>query len=94
MTRIEKEFFKVVKKHFSSAKKVDLNQKQQTLNVFFKVENNEFDETKSKIMGLLRVYSLIGEEKFDEFLQDVETLYKVFTLEGEAHNLDVKFLFV
>jgi hypothetical protein len=45
-------------------------------------------------MGLLRVYSLLGEEKFDEFLQDVETLYKIFTLEGEAHNLDVKFLFV
>ena len=94
MTRIEKEFFKIVKKHFSSATKVDLNLEKQTLYVFFSTKNNEFDETESKIMGLLRVYSLLGEEKFDEFLQDVETLYKVFTLEGEAHNLDVKFLFV
>jgi hypothetical protein len=45
-------------------------------------------------MGLLRIYSLLGEEHFDEFLPDVERLYKIFTLEGEAHNLDIKFLFV
>jgi hypothetical protein len=94
MTRIENEFFKVVKKHLPSATKIDLNQKQQTLYVFFKAGNNEFDETESKIMGLLRIYSLLGEEKFDEFLPDIERLYKVFTLGGEAHNLDVKFLFV
>ena len=94
MTRIEKEFFKVVKKHLPSATKVDLNQKEQTLYVFFSTKNNEFDETESKIMGLLRIYSLLGEEHFDEFLPDVERLYKIFTLEGEAHNLDIKFLFV
>jgi hypothetical protein len=94
MTRIENEFFKVVKKHLPSATKIDLNQKEQTLYVFFKVGNNEFDETESKIMGLLRIYSLLGEEKFDEFLPDIERLYKIFTLEGEARNLDVKFLFV
>ena len=94
MTRIEQEFFKVVKKHLPTAKKVDLNQKQQTLYVFFSTRNNEFDESEGKIMGLLRVYALLGDEKFEEFIQDVERLYKIFTLEGEAHNLDVKFLFV
>jgi hypothetical protein len=94
MTRIENEFFKVVKKHLPSATKIDLNQKQQTLYVFFSTKNNEFDETESKIMGLLRIYSLLGEEHFDEFIPDVERLYKIFSLEGEAHNLDIKFLFV
>jgi hypothetical protein len=94
MTRIEKEFFKVVKKHLPTATKIDLNQKQQTLYVFFSTRDNEFDESEGKIMGLLRIYSLLGEERFDEFIQDVERLYKIFTLEGEAHNLDVKFLFV
>jgi hypothetical protein len=94
MTRIEKEFFKVVKKHLPTATKIDLNQKQQTLYVFFSTRDNEFEETEGKIMGLLRIYSLLGEERFDEFIQDVERLYKIFTLEGEAHNLDVKFLFV
>ena len=94
MTRIENEFFKVVKKHLPSATKVHLNQKEQTLYVFFSTKNNEFDETESKIMGLLRIYSLLGEEHFDEFIPDIENLYKVFSLEGEAHNLDIKFLFV
>ena len=94
MTRIEQEFFKVVKKHLPTATKVDLNQKQQTLYVFFSTKDNEFDETESKIMGLLRIYSLLGEEHFDEFIPDVERLYKIFSLEGEAHNLDIKFLFV
>ena len=94
MTRIENEFFKVVKKHLPTATKVELNQKQQTLYVFFSTKNNEFDETESKIMGLLRIYSLLGEERFDKFLSDIEGLYKVFTLTGESHNLDVKFLFV
>ena len=94
MTRIEQEFFKVVKKHLPSATKIDLNQKEQTLYVFFSTKNNEFDETESKIMGLLRIYSLLGEEHFDEFIPDVERLYKIFSLEGEAHNLDIKFLFV
>ncbi len=94
MTRIEKEFFKVVKKHLPSVTKVNLNQKVQTLYVFFSTKNNEFDETESKIMGLLKVYSLLGEEHFDELLEDVENLYKVFSLEGEARNLDIKFMFV
>ncbi len=94
MTRIEKEFFKVVKKHLPTATKVDLNEKQQTLYVFFSTRNNEFDESEGKMMGLLRVYALLGDELFEKFIQDVERLYKVFTLEGEAHNLDVKFMFV
>jgi hypothetical protein len=94
MTRIEKEFFKVVKKHLPTATKVEIKESSQTLYVFFSTKDNEFDETESKIMGLLRIYSLLGEEHFDEFLPDIEGLYKVFTLKGEAHNLDVKFLFV
>jgi hypothetical protein len=65
MTRIEKEFFKVVKKHLPTATKIDLNQKQQTLYVFFSTRDNEFDESEGKIMGLLRIYSLLGEERFD-----------------------------
>jgi hypothetical protein len=94
MTRIEQEFFKVVKKHLPSATRAEIVEKSQTLYVFFSTKDNEFEETESKIMGLLRIYSLIGEERFDEFLPDIERLYKVFTLGGEAHNLDVKFLFV
>ena len=94
MTRIENEFFKVVKKHLPTAKKVEVVEKTQTLYVFFSTKDNEFEETEGKIMGLLRIYSLLGEEHFDEFLPDVERLYKIFTLEGEARNLDVKFLFV
>ena len=94
MTKIEQEFFKVVKKHLSSATKVEIKESSQTLYVFFSTKNNEFDETESKIMGLLRVYALLGDEHFEEFIQDVESLYKVFSLKGEAHNLDVKFLFV
>jgi len=94
MTRIENEFFKVVKKHLPSVTKVDLNQKEQTLYVFFSTKSNEFDETEGKIMGLLRIYGIMGEEHFDEFLSDVENLYKVFTLKGESQNLDIKFMFV
>jgi hypothetical protein len=94
MTRIENEFFKVVKKHLPTAKKVEVIEKSQTLYVFFSTKDNEFEETESKIMGLLRIYSLLGEERFDKFLSDIEGLYKVFTLTGESHNLDVKFLFV
>jgi hypothetical protein len=94
MTRIEQEFFKVVKKHLPTAKKVEVIEKSQTLYVFFSTKDNEFEETEGKIMGLLRIYSLLGEERFDKFLSDIEGLYKVFTLTGESHNLDVKFLFV
>ena len=94
MTKIEQEFFKVVKKHLSSATKVEIKESSQTLYVFFSTRNNEFDETESKIMGILRIYPLLGDELFEEFIQDVERLYKIFTLKGEAHNLDVKFMFV
>jgi len=94
MTRIEQEFFKVVNKHLPSATRAEVIEKTQTLYVFFSTKDNEFEETEGKIMGLLRIYSLLGEERFDEFLSDIEGLYKVFTLTGESHNLDVKFLFV
>jgi hypothetical protein len=94
MTRIENEFFKLVKKHLPTAKKVEVIEKSQTLYVFFSTKDNEFEETEGKIMGLLRIYSLLGEERFDKFLSDIEGLYKVFTLTGESHNLDVKFFFI
>jgi len=94
MTKIEEYFLNKVLKHLPSAKKIELKEKEQTLYVFFSTKDNEFDETEGKIMGLLRVYSLLGEEHFDEFIQDVEALYRTFHLKGEAHNLDVKFMFI
>ena len=94
MTKIEEYFLAKVLKHIPTAKKVELKEKEQTLYVFFSTKDNEFEETEGKIMGLLRIYSLLGEERFDKFLSDIEGLYKVFTLTGESHNLDVKFLFV
>jgi hypothetical protein len=94
MTRIENEFFKVVKKHLPSAKRVDLNRKEQNLYVFFSTEKNEFDVSETKMVRLLKIYSMMGDEHFDEFLSDVENLYKVFTLGGDAKNLDIKFMFV
>ena len=94
MTRIEKEFFTVVKRHLPSATKVDLNIKERNLYIFFSTEKNEFDVTDTKVVRLLQIYSLMGDEHFDEFLYDVETLYKLFSLPGEPKDLDVKFLFV
>ena len=94
MTRIEKEFFNVVKKHLSSVTKVDLNKKEQTLYVFFSTEKNEFDVTETKVVRLLGIYGMMGGEHFDELLEDVEELYQIFTLPGEAKNLDIKFMFV
>jgi hypothetical protein len=94
MTKIEEYFLNKVLKHIPTAKKIELKEKEQTLYVFFSTKDNEFDETEGKIMGLLRVYSLLGEKRFDEFIQDVEALYRTFHLKGEAHNLDVKFMFI
>jgi hypothetical protein len=94
MTKIEEYFLTKVLKHLPTAKKIELKEKEQTLYVFFSTKDNEFDETEGKIMGLLRVYSLLGEERFDEFLSDIEALYRTFQLKGEAHNLDVKFMFI
>jgi len=94
MTKIEEYFLNKVAKHIPTVKKVELKEKEQTLYVFFSTKDNEFEETEGKIMGLLRIYSLLGEERFEEFIQDVEALYRTFQLKGEAHNLDVKFFFI
>ena len=94
MNKIEERFYEVAKRYFPSSTKVEYNNTTETLYVFFKAGNNEFGETESKIMGLLRLYVLIGDEKFEVFMSDVEDLHKVFTLGGESHNMDVKFMFV
>jgi hypothetical protein len=94
MNKIEEKFYGVTKGHFPSSTKVEYNNTTETLYVFFKAGNNEFRETETKTMGLLRLYVLIGDEKFETFMSDVEDLHKVFTLGGESHNMDVKFMFV
>ena len=94
MNKIEKMFFKVAKGYFQSATKVEYNNDRETLYVFFSTKDNEFGETESKMMGLLRLYTLLGDVRFDAFMSDVEDLHKVFSLKGESHNMDIKFLFV
>ena len=94
MNKIEKMFFKVAKGYFQSATKVEYNNTTETLYVFFSTKNNEFGETESKMMGLLRLYTLLGDVRFDAFMSDVEDLHKVFSLKGESHNMDIKFMFI
>ena len=94
MNKIEEKFYGVTKGHFPSSTKVEYNNTTETLYVFFKAGNNEFGETETKTIRLLRIYTLIGDEKFETFTSDAEDLHKVFTLNGESHNMDVKFLFV
>ena len=94
MNKIDEKFYGVTKGHFPSSTRVGYDDTKETLYVFFKAGNNEFGETETKTMRLLRIYTLIGDEKFDSFISDVEDLHKVFTLGGESHNMDVKFLFV
>ena len=94
MNKIEEKFYGVTKGHFPSSTKVEYNNTTETLYVFFKAGNNEFEETESKIMGLLRLYVLIGDEKFEVFMSDVEDVHRVLTLEGDPLNMDVTFLFV
>lgn len=93
MNRLEKEFYKRVKTYFPTAKKVELND-GPTLLVFFKVGSNEFDIDETKVLRMLKIYSMVGEGIFDQFLVDIEELYTIFSLPGEAHNLDFSFLFV
>ena len=94
MTKIEEYFLTKVLKHLPTAKKIELKEKEQTLYVFFSTEKNEFDVNETKVVRLLNIYSMMGEEHFDEFLSDIEALYRTFQLKGEAHNLDVKFMFI
>ena len=93
MNRIEKEFYTRVKRYFPTATKVELND-DPTLFVFFKVGNNEFDIDETKVIRMLKIYTMVGEGIFDAFLLDIEELYTIFSLPGEAHNLDFRFLFV
>ena len=94
MNKIEERFYEVVKRYFPSSTKVGYDDTKETLYVFFKAGNNEFGETETKTIRLLRIYTLIGDEKFETFMSDAEDLHKVFTLNGESHNMDVKFMFV
>ena len=94
MNKIEERFYGVTKRYFPSSTKVEYNNTTETLYVFFSTKNNEFEETESKMMGLLRLYTLIEDKKFETFMSDVEDLHKVFTLNGESHNMDVKFMFI
>ena len=93
MNRLEKEFYKRVKTYFPTATKVEINN-DPTLFVFFKVGNNEFDIDQTKVLRMLKIYTMVGEGIFDAFLVDIEELYTIFSLPGEAHNLDFSFLFV
>ena len=61
---------------------------------FFSTKYNEFEETETKSVRMLRVYTIMGGDRFDNFLSDIEDLHKILTLEGEPHNMDVIFLFV
>lgn len=54
-----------------------------TLFVFFKVGNNEFDIDETKVLRMLRIYTMVGEGVFDAFLLDIEELYTIFSLPGE-----------
>ena len=54
MNKIEEKFYGVTKGYFPSSTKVEYNNTTETLYVFFSTKNNEFEETESKIMGLLR----------------------------------------
>lgn len=94
MNKIEEMFFKVTKRYFPSSTKVEYKNTTETLYVFFSTKNNEFGETETKIMGLLKLYTLLGDEKFEVFMSDVEDLHKVFSLKGESHNMYVKFMFI
>ena len=94
MNRKEQLIFSKVKEHLPTAKKVEYNSERETLYVFFNTGENEFDITETKSVRMLRIYTLMGGERFDEFLEEVETFHKLLSFEGEAHNMDIVFLFV
>lgn len=94
MTKIEQLFFRVAKEYLPTATKVEYNNERETLYVFFKSGDNEFDITETKSVRMLRIYGLMGDEKFDSFMSDVEDVHRVLTLDGDPLNMDVTFLFV
>lgn len=93
MNRIEKEFYSRTKKYFPTSTMVELND-DPTLFIFFKAGENEFDIDETKVIRMLKAYSMVGEEVFDAFLTDIEELYTVLSLPGTAQNLDFRFLIV
>lgn len=94
MNRVEELFYTVTKRHLPTATKVEYNEEKETLYVFFSTKYNEFEETETKSVRMLRIYTIMGGDRFDNFLSDIEDLHKILTLEGEPHNMDVIFLFV
>lgn len=96
MTKIEKLFYVVVKRHLPTATRVEYASDRETLYIFFKAGDNEFglEGAQTKSVRLLRIYGLMGDEKFDSFISDVEDVHRVLTLKGDSHNMDVIFLFV
>lgn len=96
MNRIEQLFYVVVKRHLPTATRVEYGNERETLYIFFKAGDNEFglEGAQTKSVRMLRIYGLMGDEKFDSFMSDVEDVHRVLTLEGDAHNMDVIFLFV
>ena len=94
MNRKEQIIFSKVKEHLPTATKVEYNSERETLYVFFNTGKNEFDITDTKSVRMLRIYTLMGGDRFDDFLEEVETFHKLLSFEGEAHNMDIVFLFV
>ncbi len=93
MNRIEREFYSRTQKYFPTSTMVELND-DPTLFIFFKVGKNEFDIDETKVIRMLKAYSMVGDEKFDAFLTDIEELYTVLSLPGNAKELDFRFLIV
>ena len=96
MNRIEQLFYVVVKRHLPTATRVEYVSDRETLYIFFKAGDNEFglEGAQTKSVRMLRIYDMMGDKKFDPFMSDVEDVHRVLTLEGDAHNMDVIFLFV
>ena len=96
MTRIEREFYLRTKKYFPTATMVELNNDrfEPNLYIFFKAGENEFGIDETKVIRMLKAYSMVGEEVFDAFLTDIEELYTVLSLPGNAKELDFRFLIV
>ena len=96
MNRIEQLFYVVVKRHLPTATRVEYVSDRETLYIFFKAGDNEFglEGAQTKSVRMLRIYDMMGDDKFDPFMSDVEDVHRVLTLKGDAHNMDVIFLFV
>jgi hypothetical protein len=96
MNRIEQLFYVVVKRHLPTATRVEYVNDMETLYIFFKAGDNEFglEGAQTKSVRMLRIYGLMGDDKFDPFMSDIEDVHRVLTLKGDAHNMDLRFLFI